>query len=107
MYDTLSQFAERLRSSHAVYRYDDYLVIHPRGLPPSMTESNVSAELQSDALMQAAHIYQQRKPIDDAEVLAVYFKRHGRACPAPTIHSGMILWLDTDTLNLHRAFHIY
>lgn len=72
-----------------------------------MTNTNVTAKVRQDAIEMAAIIYKQNLPITNKHVLAIYRQKHGRACLQPTIHSGMVLWLNTTDLSLKNAVHIY
>ena len=106
MTETLTTLTDRLNRSHSVYQWGDVIVVHPRGLPPAMTDTNVTAEVEQAAIERAAIIYRQNLPITDEHVLAIYKQYHRGSCD-PTIHSGMVLWLNTSDLSLKNAVHIY
>jgi len=106
MSNTLNAFTDCLSRSHSVYEWNDVIVVHPRGLPPSMTNTNVTTEVEQAAIKSAAIIYKQNLPITDEHVLAIY-KQYYRGSCKPTIHSNMVLWLNPSDLSLKNALHIY
>lgn len=104
MYESLTKFTARLQ--HSVYESDGFIIVHPRGLPPSWKESNLTTERQREGLEAAAAIYTQHLAITDENVLKIYRARFGDGCVRPTIGVAMVLWLNQD-LTLHKAFHCY
>jgi hypothetical protein len=81
----------------------DRIIIHPRGLPPGWTESNLSKEGQERALAAAEGIYTERRGVTDESVLKV-LRRRSPDCRKFTINRhGNVLHLNPETLELVEA----
>ena len=106
MSNILDTSIDRLNYSHSVYQWDDVIVVHPRGLPPSMTDTNVTAEIRQKAIEMAAIIYRQNLPITNERVIDSFKQRYGDG-RNPTIRFSMVLWLNASDLSLKNALHIY
>ena len=106
MSNTLTTFADCIGRSHSVYEWNDVIIVHPRGLPPSMTNTNVTTEVKQAALKMAAIIYRQNLPITNEHVIDSFKQRYGDG-RNPTIRFSMILWLNASDLSLKNALHIY